>query len=214
MIDIEIPEELQNIKKEMSSDGDLVIFENGKVGTVVGNKFKECQVYYGQRGYAVVSPYLNGKQKIYSVHRLIAQAFIENPESKPAVNHKDGNKSNNELDNLEWVTHSENTKHAHANGLIDAKKNHVKCDTCEQSTRFKDAICSGCRAKEKAARNREERVKNRVKSLGQPKSRRLTEKQKEVFDLAKEGLSVSEIAGILGKTKQAVSRLLISAKAN
>jgi hypothetical protein len=60
---------------------------------------------------------LNGKK--YSIHRLIAETFIPNPDNKPEVNHKDGNKLNNHISNLEWVTHSENTKHAFKMGLID-----------------------------------------------------------------------------------------------
>lgn len=59
----------------------------------------------------------NGKTKKYSIHRLVAQHFIPNPENRPQVNHKDGNKLNNCVNNLEWVTRSENILHSYKNGL-------------------------------------------------------------------------------------------------
>ena len=51
---------------------------------------------------------INGKRKGELIHRLVALAFIDNPDKKPEVNHKDRNKENNHVDNLEWVTHGEN----------------------------------------------------------------------------------------------------------
>jgi hypothetical protein len=57
------------------------------------------------------------KRKTFLLHRLIADSFIENDENKPYINHKDGNKLNNNVSNLEWCTASENGKHAHKIGL-------------------------------------------------------------------------------------------------
>ena len=55
----------------------------------------------------------NHTQYKFLIHRLVAKTFISNPESKPQVNHKDWNKQNNCVDNLEWVTHSENLEHSY-----------------------------------------------------------------------------------------------------
>lgn len=68
-------------------------------------------------GYAHQCLSENNKSYNYKVHRLVAKAFIPNPENKPCVNHIDGDKLNNCVDNLEWVTYSENTHHAYKTGL-------------------------------------------------------------------------------------------------
>ena len=62
------------------------------------------------------------KRKNQFIHRLLAQAFIPNPENKPQVNHIDANKQNNALSNLEWVTSKENSVHAVGMGLCDARR--------------------------------------------------------------------------------------------
>lgn len=62
-------------------------------------------------GYLLVDLHNQGNVVTFKVHRLVAEAFIENPQEKPQVNHKDGNRANNLLQNLEWVTDSENKYH-------------------------------------------------------------------------------------------------------
>ena len=64
-----------------------------------------------REGYLRVILFSNGKRKRFFVHRLVAETFIPNSENKPQVNHKDGNKQNNNVENLEWVTCSENGLH-------------------------------------------------------------------------------------------------------
>lgn len=71
-----------------------------------------------QNGYYSVSiPIAPGKNKHFRINRLVAQAFIPNPHNKQFVNHIDGDKSNNNVNNLEWVTPSENAIHAYKTGL-------------------------------------------------------------------------------------------------
>lgn len=69
------------------------------------------------KGYLQLDANINGKRVIKFIHRLVAEAFIENPFNYPQVNHKDGNKENNNVANLEWVTVEENIHHAWANQL-------------------------------------------------------------------------------------------------
>lgn len=74
------------------------------------------------KGYYVAHLCKNGIAKNILVHRIVAECFIDNPDSLPVVNHIDGNKQNNNVNNLEWVTYSENTKHAFKLGLATAPK--------------------------------------------------------------------------------------------
>lgn len=77
-------------------------------------------------GYIKVTLCQNGIKKSYSVHVLVARTFIDNPENKPVVNHKDFNKDNNCVDNLEWVTYSENSRHwVNNSGFIFSFKNRL-----------------------------------------------------------------------------------------
>lgn len=84
-------------------------------------------------GYDFVCLRKNNRDKNFSVHRLVAQAFIPNPRNLSDVNHIDGNKRNNSVENLEWCTRSENLKHALDIGLIEnqckiCRKVTIKCE--------------------------------------------------------------------------------------
>ena len=69
---------------------------------------------------------VNIKGKIHLVHRLVAEAFIPNPNNYPCVNHINGDKTDNRIDNLEWCTLQQNTQHAFDTGLNKKGKNHYK----------------------------------------------------------------------------------------
>jgi len=96
-------------------EGLYIINRYGTVLSVKNNTIKLLRSS-NQHGYRAISLAIDGKRKAKRIHRLIAEAFIPNPESKPFINHIDGNKSNNEIKNLEWVTHQENMRHAVLSG--------------------------------------------------------------------------------------------------
>jgi hypothetical protein len=68
-------------------------------------------------GYCSVDLWNHNCMKRLKVHRMVAMAYLSNPDNKPQVNHKDGNKENNSVDNLEWCTAKENSAHAYKKGL-------------------------------------------------------------------------------------------------
>ncbi len=92
-------------------EGHYAVTEDGQIYSY------HKQGYLSQRlnkGYYYVSLKLNGEQKIVAVHRLVAQAFIPNPDNLPEVNHIDEDKKNNHFSNLEWCTHDYNIHYGNA----------------------------------------------------------------------------------------------------
>lgn len=77
-----------------------------------------------KNGYLTVSLSRNGKKKVYRVHKLVASIFIDNSNSYPVINHKDGNKLNNCVNNLEWCTYKQNIIHSWKNGLSHISEEH------------------------------------------------------------------------------------------
>lgn len=85
-------------------------------------KAKELKIWNGNNKYPRVNIQVDGKSKSVCVHRLVAETFLDNPLNKPQVNHINGIKSDNRLQNLEWATRFENMKHAYDTGLLKANK--------------------------------------------------------------------------------------------
>ena len=103
-------------------DGKYEITTEGLVYSNVGTR-KTLKGKTTKEGYRMVVLTVNGKKIYKNVHRLVAENFLPNPEHKPEVNHKDGDKLNNQVSNLEWCTSSENQEHARDTGLQKYKIN-------------------------------------------------------------------------------------------
>lgn len=91
----------------VSSSGEVMVADTLKMARIAdnGNGYKQVQIMRGCKRYTRY------------VHRLVAECFLDNPNNLREVNHKDGNKGNNAVDNLEWCTHGANIKHAYQTGL-------------------------------------------------------------------------------------------------
>ena len=130
-------EEWKDIK---GYEGIYQISNKGRVKTLGNNRRKE-KIREGiadNTGYKRISLCKNGKEKKYSIHRLVAQAFLPNPDNLPVVNHKDENKLNNNVENLEWCTQKYNVNYSSSNGR-PAKK--IICiETNEIFVGIKDVI--------------------------------------------------------------------------
>lgn len=103
--------------KTIEGFDDYTVTEGGDILSNKRREQRKLKPDLNKEGYLRVVLSSNGETFRYSIHRLVAIHFIQNPENKPFVNHIDGNKQNNNVENLEWCDCSENTKHAFDNML-------------------------------------------------------------------------------------------------
>ena len=123
---------MQEIWKDIEGYEGLYQVSNlGKIKSIqylnrVNNKSyprnKILKIIINEKGYLKVDLYKLKKKKRFRIHRLIAQAFIPNPNNFPEINHINGNKQDNSINNLEWCTHSYNMKEAYKLGLVTPPK--------------------------------------------------------------------------------------------
>lgn len=131
----------ENVKEEWHDvkgyNGRYQVSNLGRVRSNFSGKWKNLKPH-NTKGYLIVALSYKGKVTKRSVHVLVAEAFIENPENKPLVNHKDANPMNCQVSNLEWSTYSENTIHAFNNGLIRTYRgtNHYSAKFTVEEVKF------------------------------------------------------------------------------
>ena len=108
------------MKKYIKNYENYVKYDNGDIVNERANRFLKGKIKLN--GYKVYTLSKNNTKQDFYAHRLVAEYFIPNPDNLPVVNHKDGNKLNNDVSNLEWVSYSQNIEHAHQNNLIKKER--------------------------------------------------------------------------------------------
>lgn len=146
-------------------------------GNVINNKTQKTLKPIIISSYYYVS--ILGKKK--SIHSLLANAYLEKPEDNLEINHKDGNKLNNHISNLEWVSHKENINHAYENNLVDISKRNLTA--LNARNKFKEKI-------------------------GRHTAAKLTKEQVlEIKELLKQGIKQEDIAKIYGVSRTPISHI-------
>lgn len=200
--------ELDISKGVLVEDGLFLVFENEQIFRVNGKFIVETSKVRTSRNnrYKTVAATVDGKQKHYYVHRLMAEAFIPNTENKPQVNHIDGNSLNNDISNLEWVTASENTQHAYDNGLIETLSNTSRrCGLCGSPSMAKGA-CANCKQAMVITKNRLKAKRSAKESVRFVDLSVLTSKQQEIMTLRKKGYGFEEIGKMTNTSRQNVEQ--------
>ncbi|MGL5513598.1 MAG: HNH endonuclease, partial [Sporomusa sp.] len=163
--------------------------------------------------YLVVAATVDGKQKNFLVHRLVAMAYIPNPENKPEVNHEDGNGHNNHVENLKWATRKENVEHACKNGLMRSIATRgIPCICCGSLTLSKDRVCRPCKVESKIIERRASVVERKAETIGivldEIDIEKISERNLDILKLYSRGVTLQGIGDRHSITRERVRKII------
>jgi len=111
---------MENWRAIEGTNGMIEVSDDGRVRSLLSGSPRVIKTFPDNKGYHRIRVTIERRKMTFKLHRQVALLFIPNPENLPQVNHKDGNKNNNAVSNLEWCTNRENAHHAIENGLWDS----------------------------------------------------------------------------------------------
>ena len=199
------------MKSALVLDGRYRVYEDGSIYRIVdGVEFPARTYNAGGRdgnGYLLIAFYENHEKTVAYVHRLVAEAFIPNPDGKQIVMHINGDKTNNAASNLRWATTNERAKYSYQVGAINKYRNAKPCIFCGVKTISKTGCCPKCLQKAKGA------VKRSVKETAQAERYvfadlvPLTPRQAAFVEMAQAGIANADIARELGVSRQRIDQI-------
>jgi len=207
----DVPEELKKMKSVIVQEGIFEVFENGDIYRISEKgKVKTSQIRTSRnKRYYSVTATVNGKQKHFYSHRIIAEAFISNPENKPQVNHIDGNGLNNSVKNLEWVTSKENVAHAYSIGLIPTlRTTQTCCEKCGGPMMDGRILCADCKSEMRILKRKlktKQKTRDTVRNVD---IECVPDRFKKMFIYRFKGLTLEEIAWYYNCTREYVRQVL------
>ncbi|MEK4128560.1 HNH endonuclease [Solibacillus sp. FSL W8-0474] len=200
-------ESKKHIDYAIVEDGLFLVFKDKSIYSIRDN-YALLRKTIPLNEYQIVTVVVNKRQRHYYTHRLLALAFVPNPEGKKVVSFRDGNPKNLEIENLFWLSQNELIK--------NNEKESVPCNHCGKNKQSRNLLCVNCSNLIKRENAKLERERLRIKELNDTFPEQvwihLTEKQLLYIKLYIKGYKQKEIAEIFGVSSQAVNRSIADAK--
>lgn len=130
---------MEEWRKVAGTDGFIEVSNMGRIRSLLRGKPYILKTTKDKKGYHRLRVTIHRQKMSFKLHRVVAAAFLDNQDQLPQVNHKDGNKDNNIVGNLEWISNKENANHAIKNGLWDSV---FAGASRENDSRKKSVICT------------------------------------------------------------------------